>query len=111
MDETRGVIQLRLHREAPGRPVPASVAAPPAEAAAWGPSVRTIALACLYAIPLVAAMAPVVDLDIWWHLRTGQWVVQHGCVPATDPFSRPGEGQPWVAYSWLFEVLVYEVYR
>ncbi len=28
-------------------------------------------------------------------------------VPATDPFSSYGQDRPWVAYSWLFEVMVY----
>lgn len=68
-------------------------------------------LSALYAIPAVVAMMPVLDLDIWWHLRTGEWVVQHGAVPTTDPFSRYGQGRPWVAYSWLFEVLAYGLYR
>ena len=32
-------------------------------------------------------------------------------VPATDPFSTFGQDRPWVAYSWLFEVLVYGLYE
>src|SRR5262249_4660457 len=35
----------------------------------------------------------------------------HGTVPANDPFSFHGRSQPWVAYSWLFEVLVYGLHR
>ncbi len=27
------------------------------------------------------------DPDLWWHLRTGQWVVETGHVPHSDPFS------------------------
>src|SRR4029077_18800779 len=50
-------------------------------------------------------------LDIWWHLRTGKWIVEHGAVPVTDPFSSFGQGKPWVAYSWLFAVLVYGLYQ
>src|SRR5262249_14465075 len=65
----------------------------------------------LYGVPLLAVLRPGVDWDLWWHLRTGQWVVENGTVPATDPFSAPGRDQPWVAYSWLFEVLVYGLYR
>jgi hypothetical protein len=56
-------------------------------------------------------MLPVVDPDIWWHLRTGQWILAHGQVPVADPFSSYGMGKPWVAYSWLFEILVYGLYR
>lgn len=68
-------------------------------------------LIALFAIPVLATLQPVIDWDLWWHLRAGQWIVEHGAVPATDPFSSYGQGRPWVAYSWLFEVLVYAVYR
>src|ERR1700722_13017539 len=44
----------------------------------------------------------IVDPDIWWHLRTGDWIVAHHSVPFTDPFSSYGMGKPWAAYSWLF---------
>jgi len=47
------------------------------------------------------------DPDIGWHLSVGQWMVEHGTVPATAPFSLYGQGKPWVAYSWLFELMLY----
>src|SRR5262245_9169499 len=51
------------------------------------------------------------DPDLWWHLRTGQWIVEHRELPQTDPFSLYGQGRPWVAYSWLFELLLFGLYR
>ena len=54
---------------------------------------------------------PVNDPDIWWHLRTGEWILTHEQVPMADPFSTYGMGKPWVAYSRLFEILVYGLYR
>jgi hypothetical protein len=67
---------------------------------------------CLYAFPAAVALLPILDADIWWHLRVGQWVVEHRAVPTTDPFSQYGlaSGKAWLAYSWLFEVLVYGLY-
>ncbi len=65
----------------------------------------------LYSLPAVAKMTPVVDPDIWWHLSIGQWVVEHRAVPQTDPLSAYGQTQHWVAYSWLFEVIVYGIYQ
>jgi hypothetical protein len=68
----------------------------------------------LYAIPIVVTLRPVadpvMDPDIWWHLRVGQWVVEHHSVPFTDPFSSYGLDRPWVAYSWFYEVLVFRLY-
>lgn len=69
---------------------------------------RTALLAVLYLLPAVWILLPVVfDPDIWWHLQTGKWIMEHGTLPATDPFSAYGEGKPWVAYSWLFEISMY----
>ena len=47
----------------------------------------------------------IADPDIWWHLRTGDWILAHRAVPVTDPFSAYGMGKPWVEYSWLFDVI------
>jgi hypothetical protein len=50
------------------------------------------------------------DPDLWWHLRTGDWILQHGTVPRVDLFSYLA-GHPWVAYSWTFEVLLSFLYK
>src|SRR5262249_6699995 len=68
---------------------------------------RLLMLAAVFAIPAVVVLQPVIDWDLWWHLRTGQWVLEHRAVPATDPFAQGGSDKPWLAYSWLFEVLLY----
>jgi hypothetical protein len=65
----------------------------------------------VYAVAVLAVLRPVVDPDLWWHLRTGEWIMQTGWVPFTDPFSTAGPDRPWVAYSWLFDLLVYGLYR
>ncbi|HSF67873.1 MAG TPA: hypothetical protein VLA67_10650 [Nitrospiraceae bacterium] len=69
---------------------------------------RIAILAVLYLIPAMWILQPVIfDPDIWWHLQTGKWILEHGTLPVTDPFSAYGEGKPWVAYSWLFEISMY----
>ena len=50
-----------------------------------------------------------VETDWWWHIRTGEWILHHHQLPRTDPFSITGVGKPWVAYSWPFEVALYEI--
>ncbi len=56
-------------------------------------------------------LASVTDPDLGWHLRTGEWIMQHHQLPHTDLFSATGMGKPWVAYSWSFGVLMYELAR
>ena len=73
---------------------------------------RCLFLIVLFSIPawLTLRSTGVVDADVWWHLRTGQWIVQHRWVPFDDWFSTSGMGKPWIAYSWLFEVLIYGLF-
>jgi hypothetical protein len=65
----------------------------------------------VFSLPVVLTLGPVVDNDLWWHLRTGQWIAQHKTVPATDPFSSYAQDKPWVAYSWLFGLLMYRLHQ
>jgi hypothetical protein len=51
------------------------------------------------------------DPDLWWHLRTGQWIVETGHVPHSDPFSFTRAGHPWVSHEWLSEVVFYELWK
>ncbi len=52
----------------------------------------------------------VLDLDIWWHLKTGDWIVQHLAVPHNGLFSWTAGDRPWVAYSWGYEILLSRAY-
>lgn len=47
------------------------------------------------------------DGDTGWHLATGRWMLAHGTVPTTDPFSYTAHGRPWVAHEWLSELAMY----
>src|SRR5438093_9600180 len=60
---------------------------------------------------LVLAARPDSDPDLWWHMRTGQWVIENGAVPHTDPFSFTMTGTHWVAHEWLADIGLYELYR
>ncbi len=60
---------------------------------------------------LTMTLRPVADPDFWWHLRSGQWMVENQAIPHADPFSWTKRGAPWVAHEWLSEVLIYGLYR
>jgi len=51
------------------------------------------------------------ETDLWWHLATGRWIVQNESVPSVDPFSEYGLNRAWTAYTWLFDVLFFEVHE
>ncbi len=68
-------------------------------------------LAVLFLGLFAMAARNVTDPDVWWHLKTGQYIAEHKSVPHTDPFSYTRAGQPWVAHEWLTELLLYELER
>ena len=51
------------------------------------------------------------DGDVSWHVAAGQWMIAHGKVPFTDPFSFSAAGRPWVAHEWLSEVFIGAAYN
>lgn len=74
---------------------------------------QTMVVAILFAAPALMCVhaALVADPDIWWHLRTGEWILQHHAVPSVDAFSGPLAGKPWLAYSWLFELALAKLFQ
>jgi Flp pilus assembly protein TadD len=70
-----------------------------------------------YLIPaaLLAQMLWLGDLsdtnpDTWWHLKTGQLILQTHAIPMRDPFSYVLAGRPWTTFEWLFQVVIYLAY-
>src|ERR1700704_7015941 len=53
----------------------------------------------------------ITDPDVWWHLRTGQLILQNHSLFHTDPYSFTRFGQPWINHEWLSEVLLFGLYR
>jgi hypothetical protein len=74
---------------------------------------QLLVLAALLAV--VGAVAfqlkfSVLDLDMWWHLKVGDWIVQHAAFPHNGILSRTAAARPWAAYSWGYEVLLSRSY-
>jgi hypothetical protein len=72
---------------------------------------RLFILIPLYALPLMLMLRPPLEADTWWHLRTAEWIMDNGTVPITDHFCAYTLGKTWVAYSWLFALIVYGCYQ
>lgn len=50
------------------------------------------------------------DPDFWWHLKTGQVIVQTKQIPQFDSFSFTVNGHKWVTHEWLTEVIIYKLF-
>ena len=51
------------------------------------------------------------DSDTGWHIRTGEWILTNGHVPAVDIFSFTKPRLSWFAWEWLSDVLMAAVHH
>lgn len=51
------------------------------------------------------------ESDTFWEIRTGLWMLEHGRLPAVDPFSWTVAGRSWTLNSWGFDLLLGWLYR
>ncbi|MDF1501168.1 MAG: hypothetical protein P1P76_11940, partial [Anaerolineales bacterium] len=60
---------------------------------------------------VVMATRVSVASDTFWHLRAGDWIVEHGQILREDPFSLTRFGETWRYPGWLAQVLMISSYR
>ena len=63
----------------------------------------------LLALLLIGAawcIRPLADTDILWHLRAGQWMIEHGTVIRHDIFSATRCGCEWISVPWLYQIML-----
>ncbi len=46
------------------------------------------------------------DGSTGWHIVTGNWIIDNHQIPRTDIMSYTFPDKPWVAYEWLFDVIL-----
>jgi len=49
---------------------------------------------------------PMWSQDVWWHLRTGQLILERGEIPRLDWFTFTSTDRPWIDLHWGFQLLV-----
>ena len=82
----------------------------------WGTGVsRCAALTVFFvAYAFLIAFHPSLTLrdpDTFWHIRTGQWILENGRWPESDVFSHTFAGQPWIAKEWLSQLVLALAYQ
>ncbi len=72
---------------------------------------RRALLVSLPALAFLLGCAPMADYDVWWHLRSGQLILQTGAVPRHDLFTYTNSTRPWIDLYWLYQVGLALLYR
>ena len=66
--------------------------------------------ATLFVVALFTmAVRETLDPDMWWHLRTGQLILEAG-IPHHDTFSFTVPDHEWITHEWLSQVFMWGVY-
>ena len=70
-----------------------------------------LALASVVILALVLCCHKIYEADIGFHLRAGQWILDHGRWPETDPFTYTVSGHAYIDVQWLYQVALVGLYR
>jgi hypothetical protein len=71
------------------------------------PSIAHVAVAALFAlVAFPRAAIPLIDGDVWWHIRAGTEILETGRISGVDTWSIAGEGMRWTSQDWLSNVLL-----
>src|SRR6059036_1260082 len=73
-------------------------------------SARTLLLGGVMTVILALFIGVEQDPDFWWHLKIGQWMVQHGQLPSMDIFTFTATGHSWTDHEYLTEILMWLTY-
>jgi hypothetical protein len=71
---------------------------------------RVLAIALFVALFAISARE-IADPDFWWHLKTGQYILETRTIPRHDVFSYTASDRPWITHEWLTQVLMIVLYR
>lgn len=71
---------------------------------------RLFVIILLFALLFISQINTVLDVDLWWNLKTGEYIVGHLDVPRTDIFSYALENRPWIDHEWLSQALFYAAF-
>lgn len=57
-------------------------------------------------VGFISCIKIIYEPDVWWQIRTGQWIIENKMVPKTDIFSFTFLDEPWINVKWIAEVLM-----
>lgn len=91
-------------------------AAPPSAASPSQPQRRLLTAGGLMVAAALVAVLVVLcrrvgDPDFWWHLETGEWILDHGALPGHELFTYTVSSHAWVDQEYGNEILIALLFR
>ncbi|MBN1201174.1 MAG: hypothetical protein JXJ20_04895 [Anaerolineae bacterium] len=72
---------------------------------------QRLTVAILFILLFAMAVRVPTDTDTWWHIRSGEYILDQGKIPTTDPFSHTRYGEEWIDHSWGSQIVIYGFYH
>lgn len=69
------------------------------------------AIGVVFGLTAFMASLEIKDLDLWLHLKMGKYISENRIVPSHDILSCSISGKPWVNHEWLFQVVIYQIWK
>jgi hypothetical protein len=74
-------------------------------------TLRPLIVGLLAVVTFLLGCVPIADTDLWWHLKTGEWILDTGQIPYVDLYTFTQPHQPWIDLHWGFQVVFATVHR
>jgi len=65
-----------------------------------GLTTERLMIAILFVLVFAMAVRVPTDTDTWWHIRSGEYILEQRAIPHSDPFSHTRFGEAWIDHSW-----------
>ena len=75
------------------------------------PTVDTVAAGLVGVLSFLIAVRPALDNDLWFHLRTADWMLEHHRWVGMDPFNHTRPGVVRVQTDWLAQLTLHGAWR
>ena len=77
----------------------------------WQPSWPLLVALSAFASYLALGERLLGDPDTYLHIAAGRWIIAHGSIPTSDPFSHSLSNAPWTSHEWLAEIIFAKAYE
>lgn len=79
--------------------------------APWAAWFDGVLICGLLALTFLLGCFLIRDMDIWWHLKAGQAILDGRGIPTHDNDTFGAAGHEWIDLHWLFQIVVAWLYR
>ena len=79
----------------------------------WNTIVRSqwfLPIVCVFMLIIVLSLRLITDIDLGFHLRGGQWMLENHSFHRTDVYTYTVNQNEYIAMYWLYQILIYVVY-